>query len=74
MSQKKLSSASVVIGTLRVKVQFKDSDRECILTITCGPRNDEKTRLWGHANNIGTDQPANPLRLISTAVIRFLED
>ena len=33
----------------------------------------EKTRLWGVANNKGTDQPAHARRLISTFVIRFSE-
>ena len=34
----------------------------------------EKTCLRGFANNIGADQPEHPSRLISTFVIRFLEN
>ena len=38
-----------------------------------GPRR-EKTGLWGVANNTGPDQPAHPRSLISTFIIRFLEN
>ena len=54
-------------------------DQSCVemqthlLLLLYGPRR-KKTCLRGFANNKGADEPAHPRSLISTFVIRFLEN